>query len=341
MIEIYLLVAVFAFMTRGLDLLIRQSSVTPMSDLLHFRIIRSLIWPLHIIELLFSYTLGKRKIEKPSNKCVLNSIKGIKEQLKEQEYSYIDKWMFGYICTYTINKCSKLPLKERQFALAAVFHAIDSEDRIYLMSKQYDSKIYNSEKYKNGLDAAKKDLNEGANKPLKLREYLESKAVGADKPSSIKDKQIKEKDYDLENDEELKEKEHHLIKIREWQEHIFSLSFDSPYPDGFLRNNTEKIRYIYFMYGVIDALSKTVKCEEKGKTWYYLQSLAITAIVYPNEPQRSKEIFFNFGADSEHYSFGELGWNAAFTYMNAKDVSESEFTDKSLSLMDLIIEAKK
>ena len=123
-------------------------------------------------------------------------------------------------------------------------------------------------------------------------------------------------------DKEFNEKNYHMKNFRMTQELLVSGGMDTiPFS-----NEKAKMKYLHFMVGAIDQLSRTISDDKRSEEWFYLQSLAIGVGIF--QPEVMEKHISSYGRpDGEFYDIGQKGWEAMRIYIMSStgEVSEEEF----------------
>ena len=103
------------------------------------------------------------------------------------------------------------------------------------------------------------------------------------------------------------------------------------------KDEKAKLKYLHFMVGAIDQLSRTINDSERSEQWFYLQSLAVGANLY--QPSELEQHISSYGnSSSDLYEVGQKGWEAMNTYIlsSVGEKSNEEFTISSLALSKIL-----
>lgn len=142
----------------------------------------------------------------------------------------------------------------------------------------------------------------------------------------------------LADDPEFEEKNKHLGLFLQAQEMLLtmdetSLSFS---------NEGEKIRYLHFVLGAIDQLSRTIKDEQRQELWSTTTSLARAALLFGVDDAVKHLDSYGRSGDSELHKAGERGWQAMRTYILnvVGKASDDDFRKSCLELF-LVVRGKE
>jgi len=134
-------------------------------------------------------------------------------------------------------------------------------------------------------------------------------------------------------DKEFDEKNHHFESFKLAQQLLVSGGKDSID----FKDEKAKLKYLHFMVGAIDQLSRTINDSERSEQWFYLQSLAVGANLYsPNDLEQHISSYGN--PNSDLYEIGQKGWEAMNIYIlsSVGEKSSEEFTISSLALSKIL-----
>lgn len=120
-----------------------------------------------------------------------------------------------------------------------------------------------------------------------------------------------EKDKNLADDPEFEEKHRHLELFLHAQELLLVRGRQKPA----FANDREKLRYLHFVLGAIDQLSRTVKDEERSELWAMTTSMARAVLLFPAEEAMRYVYSYGQTGDLELRTAGEKGWKAMHTYI--------------------------
>lgn len=128
---------------------------------------------------------------------------------------------------------------------------------------------------------------------------------------------------DKAKDPEFDEKHRHLDLFMQSQELLLLLGGSKPS----FASEREKLRYMHFVFGAIDQLSRTIKNEERSELWSMTTSLARAALLFGVDDAMSHVEIYGRSGDSELHSAGERGWRAMHTYIRSAigKASEEDF----------------
>jgi len=79
---------------------------------------------------------------------------------------------------------------------------------------------------------------------------------------------VDEKDKEITEDNEFDEKHRHFRLFLDAQELMLAMAVKKPS----FANEREKLRYLHFVLGAIDQLSRTIKDEERSGSWSWTAS---------------------------------------------------------------------
>jgi uncharacterized membrane protein len=134
-------------------------------------------------------------------------------------------------------------------------------------------------------------------------------------------------------DKEFDEKNHHFENFKLAQQLLVS----GRQNDIYFKNEKAKLKYLHFMMGAIDQLSRTISDPKRSELWFHLQSLAVGANLYsPDELERHLSNYGN--PNSDMYEIGQKGWEAMNTYILSAvgKKSSEEFQISSLALSKIL-----
>ncbi len=134
-------------------------------------------------------------------------------------------------------------------------------------------------------------------------------------------------------DEEFDEKYHHFENFKLAQQLLVSGGKENID----FKDEKAKLKYLHFMVGAIDQLSRTINDSERSEQWFYLQSLAVGANLYlPSELEQHISSYGN--PNSDLYEIGQKGWEAMNTYIlsSVGEKSNEEFKISSLTLSKIL-----
>lgn len=147
-----------------------------------------------------------------------------------------------------------------------------------------------------------------------------------------------EGDGGLADDPEFEEKNTHLGLFLQAQEMLLNmggtkLSF---------RDEAEKLRYLHFVLGAVDQLSRTIKDEERRELWGMTTSLARIMLLFGvDDAMRHFESYSQTG-DLELHKAGERGWQAMRTYiLSAVGKASQEDFQKSCTELFWVVRGKE
>ena len=134
-------------------------------------------------------------------------------------------------------------------------------------------------------------------------------------------------------DEEFDEKNNHFENFKLAQQLLVSggkSNID-------FKDEKAKLKYFHFMVGAIDQLSRTINDSNRSEQWFYIQSLAIGANLYP--PNEIEEHISSYGnPNSDLYEIGQKGWESMNTYILSSigEKTSEEFKISSLALSKVL-----
>ena len=138
----------------------------------------------------------------------------------------------------------------------------------------------------------------------------------------------------LADDPEFEEKNKHLGLFLQAQEMLLAVGGTSP---SFV-NEREKLRYLHFVLGAIDQLSRTINDEQRQELWSTTTSVARAALLFGVEDAIKHLDSYGRSGDPELHRAGERGWQAMRTYiLNAVGkASEDDFTKSCMELFRVV-----
>jgi len=137
-----------------------------------------------------------------------------------------------------------------------------------------------------------------------------------------------------ENDEEYAEKNYHLSLFLQTQRQMMPTEGNK----FIFKNDDQRRRYINFIFGAIDQLSRTIKGEERRQIWAETSMLAHATLTYPVDDALSACQVYGQTGNSELHTAGERGFNAMNTYILASvgRASKEEFSRSSTEMYDVV-----
>lgn len=137
-----------------------------------------------------------------------------------------------------------------------------------------------------------------------------------------------------ESDEEYAEKNYHLSLFLQTQQIMMQT-------DGnkiIFKNDGQRSRYINFVFGAIDQLSRTIKGEERREIWAETSMLAHATLTFPVDDALSACKVYGQAGSSELHTAGERGFYAMNTYILASvgRASKEEFSRSSTEMYDVV-----
>lgn len=140
---------------------------------------------------------------------------------------------------------------------------------------------------------------------------------------------------------EFEEKNTHLGLFLQAQEMLLNMGGTKPS----FRNEAEKLRYLHFVLGAVDQLSRTIKDEERSEFWGMTTSLARAALLFGvdgvDDAIRHLESYGQTG-DPELHKAGERGWQAMRTYiLRVVEKAPQEDFQKSCAELFRVVRGKE
>lgn len=145
----------------------------------------------------------------------------------------------------------------------------------------------------------------------------------------------KENNFSNTTDEEFDEKNYHFNNFKLAQQMLVS---DGKGGVAF-QDEKAKLKYLHFMVGAIDQLSRTINDSERSEQWFYLQSLAIGANNNLYSPSELEQHISGYGnPNSDLYEIGQKGWEAMNTYIlsSVGEKSSEEWKISALALAKVL-----
>jgi len=141
------------------------------------------------------------------------------------------------------------------------------------------------------------------------------------------------KDNDIAEDPEFDEKHRHLRLFLDAQELVLTTGGMAP----LFKSEKEKLRYLHFVFGAIDQLSRTIKDEGRSELWFWIASIVQELSLFPFLGGKHYESYGQTG-DLELHKAGERGWNAMRTYILSAvgKASKSEFRKSCTELFYVV-----
>lgn len=137
-----------------------------------------------------------------------------------------------------------------------------------------------------------------------------------------------------ESDEEYAEKNYHLSLFLQTQQLLMRTDGNKV----IFNNDDQRSRYINFVFGAIDQLSRTIKGEERREIWAETAMLAHATLTYPVDDALSACKVYGQTGNSELHTAGERGFYAMNTYIlaSAGRASKEEFSRSSTEMHDVV-----
>lgn len=143
-----------------------------------------------------------------------------------------------------------------------------------------------------------------------------------------------EKDKEITEDTEFDEKHRHFRLFLDAQELMLAMGGKKPS----FANEREKLRYLHFVLGAIDQLSRTIKDEERSGLWSWTASTAQAILLFPALEATKHYVSYGRTGDPELHRAGERGWNAMRMYILSAvgKASESDFQKSCTELFYVV-----
>jgi hypothetical protein len=140
------------------------------------------------------------------------------------------------------------------------------------------------------------------------------------------------------NDPEFDEKHEHLDLFLHTQELLLSIGSNTP---TFV-NEREKLRYLHFVFGAIDQLSRTIEDEERAELWAMTTSMARAVLLFGLDDAMEHLKSYGRTGDAELHEAGGRGWQAMHTYiLNSVGKASRDGFQKSCAELFTVVRGKE